>query len=113
MDEPEDPIKEGLWTLEGALPIVRRIAAIAKEQGFTVALYGSVLREGQSNEDLDLYFIVAEERTSAVHAQNCVDAIVKTLAEVKCYRLTPDCTRIQFRDGKRIDVQFLDYSRLL
>jgi len=48
-------MKEGLWTLEGAMPIVRRIAAIAKEQGFTVALYGTVLSEGQSDGDLDLY----------------------------------------------------------
>jgi hypothetical protein len=64
-----------LWTLEGALPIIRRIAAIAEEHGFTVALYGSVLMKGESESDLDLYFIAAEEKTSAVHAKGCVDPL--------------------------------------
>jgi ribulose 1,5-bisphosphate synthetase/thiazole synthase len=32
-----------------------------------VALYGSVLMKGESESDLDLYFIAAEEKTSAVH----------------------------------------------
>jgi hypothetical protein len=40
--------RKELWTLEGALPVIRRIAAIAKEHGFTVALYGSVLMKGES-----------------------------------------------------------------
>jgi hypothetical protein len=70
--------RKELWTLEGALPVIRRIAAIAKEHGFTVALYGSVLMKGESENDLDLYFIAAEEKTSAVRAQSCVDAVEKT-----------------------------------
>jgi predicted nucleotidyltransferase len=86
-----------LWTLEGAVPILRRIAAIAEEHGFTVALYGSVLMKGESESDLDLYFIAAEEKTSAVHAQSYVDAIEKTLGEAKCVQLTPNCTRIQLK----------------
>jgi hypothetical protein len=104
--------RKELWTLEGALPVIRRIAAIAKEHGFTVALYGSVLMKGESENDLDLYFIAAEEKTSAVHAQSCVHAIEKTLGESKCLQLTPNCTRIQLKDGKRIDTQFLDYTSL-
>jgi hypothetical protein len=36
--------------------------------------------KGESENDLDLYFIAAEEKTSAVHAQSCVDAVEKTLA---------------------------------
>jgi hypothetical protein len=71
--------RKELWTLEGALPVIRRIVAIAKEHGFTVALYGSVLMKGESENDLDLYFIAAEEKTSAVHAQSSVDAVEKTL----------------------------------
>jgi hypothetical protein len=104
--------RKELWTLEGALPVIRRIVAIAKEHGFTVALYGSVLMKGESENDLDLYFIAAEEKTSAVHAQSSVDAVEKTLGEAKCVQLTPNCTRIQLKDGKRIDTQFLDYTPL-
>jgi hypothetical protein len=101
-----------LWTLKGAVPVIRRIAAIAEEHGFTVALYGSVLLKGESESDLDLYFIAAEEKTGAVHAQSCVDAIEKTLGEAKCVQLTRNCTRIQLKDGKRIDTRFLGYTPL-
>jgi hypothetical protein len=103
-----------LWTLEGAVPIIRRIAAIAEEHGFTVALYGSVLMKGESESDLDLYFIAAEEKTSAVHAQSCVDANrEKTLSEAKVCstdaQLYPYSAQ---RWRKRIDTQFLDYTPL-
>jgi hypothetical protein len=106
-------MKEELWTLEGALPVIRQVAAIAKGHGFAVALYGSVLNEGQGH-DLDLYFIVEQPKTTAVHAQTCVDEIAKTLAEVECCtQVTPMHTsRIKFRDGKHVDAQFVDFTPL-
>ena len=47
-----------MWTLDDALPLVRKIAPIAKRNGFSVALYGSVLEEGKSENDLDLFFLL-------------------------------------------------------
>lgn len=58
-----------LWTLESALPVIKRIADVAEEHGFDVALYGSVLRREYSENDLDLFFVVAETRTTTVHAR--------------------------------------------
>jgi len=109
-----DSVKDMEWTLDSAVPVVQKITAIAREHGFSVALYGSVLANGRSDNDLDLYFIVAEDRTTAVHAQACLDAIAEKLAEVKsCTTLTLSRTsRIQFRDGKRVDAQFLDGTPL-
>ena len=101
-----------MWTIEDALPLVRSIAVIGKEHGFSVALYGSVLVAGQSSKDLDLFFIAAENRTSAVHAQACLKAVAEQFG-IECPRLTPICTsRIELGDGKRIDAQFLEFTQL-
>ena len=105
-------MKEESWTLEVALPFVRRIAAIGQEHGFTLALYGSVLMQSRSANDLDLYLIVAEEKTTTEHARTCVHALAKMLPNAECKQITPDCARIQFKDGKRIDLQFLEVTPL-
>ncbi len=101
-----------MWTIENALPVVRSIAVIGREHGFSVALYGSVLVAGESGKDLDLFFIASENRTCADHAQACLKAIAERFA-ANCPRLTPICTsRIELGDGKRIDAQFLDAAQL-
>jgi hypothetical protein len=102
----------GKWTIENALPVVRSIAVIGREHGFSVALYGSVLVTGESSKDLDLFFIAAENRTSTVHAQACLKAIAQEFG-INCPRLTPICTsRIELGEGKRIDAQFLELNQL-
>ncbi len=102
-----------MWTIENALPVVKSIAVIGREHGFSVALYGSVLVDGQSNKDLDLFLIAAREKmTCAVDAQSCLTAIAAKFG-IECPRLTPVCTsRIELGPGKRIDVQFLDFTQL-
>ena len=105
-------MKEESWTLESALPVIRRIAEIAEAHGFALALYGSVLIKGQSDNDLDLYFLSEEVGAGIAHVRTCVDAIETTLPNVTCFRVTDDSTRIQFSDGKRIDGQFFDLAPL-
>jgi hypothetical protein len=101
-----------LWTLNDALPLIRKITSLAKRHGFSTALYGSVLAEGQSKKDLDLYFIVAEDMTSAAHAQVCL-AEVATLPEVEsCPLRAGNTSTIRLRDGRQIDAQFLNYTPL-
>ena len=101
-----------MWTMENALPVVRDIANIGKDHGFSVALYGSVLVAGESDNDLDLYFIAEEDRTFAVHARVCLTAIAKEFG-INCPQLRDNRTaRIELGCGKRIDAQFLEFTQL-
>jgi hypothetical protein len=93
-----------LWTLETALPVVTRIAAIAKNHGFAVALYGSVLNEGHG-QNLDLCLIAQQPQTTSVNAQACIDEIAGIIEVERCAR-GPDLALIHFRDRRRIDMQF-------
>jgi hypothetical protein len=69
-----------MWTLDNALPLVRNISPVARRHGFSVALYGSVLDQGESKKDLDLFFIEQEPDISDV--QGCLDEIAR-LPEVE------------------------------
>ena len=46
-----------MWELEPALRIVRAIQPHTREFGYHLALGGGVLNKGQSEKDLDLYFL--------------------------------------------------------
>lgn len=47
-----------MWTLEEALRFVRELqTGVATPNGFHLALGGGVLNNGDSNKDLDLYFL--------------------------------------------------------
>jgi hypothetical protein len=46
-----------MWDLEGGLRLVRAIQPITRRFGYHVALGGGVLNTGESNKDLDLYFL--------------------------------------------------------
>jgi hypothetical protein len=45
------------WTLENALPIVRAMDPIVRRCNFSLAFRGSVLIQGESDNDLDLCFL--------------------------------------------------------
>jgi hypothetical protein len=64
-----------MWTLESALPLVRTISPIALRHGFSLALYGSVLDRGESEKDLDLFFI--EQDPDICDVQGCLEEIVR------------------------------------
>jgi hypothetical protein len=64
-----------MWTLENAFPLIRKISPIARRHGFSVALYGSVLDRGESENDLDLFFI--EQEPDICDAQGCIEEIAK------------------------------------
>jgi len=97
-----------MWTLETALPLIRRIAPIALRHGFSIALYGSLLHIGESHKDLDLFLVEQDPDITNVHA--CLDEI-GTLPEI---RTTGNafqcgggaCAIIRLHDGTVIDAQF-------
>src|SRR5579859_6506884 len=53
------------WTLKEALPIVQAMAEIARRCNFSLALRGSVLIRGESDNDLDLCFLCEETEDPA------------------------------------------------
>lgn len=46
-----------MWNLETGLKLVRALDNQAQDYGFHLALGGSVLRKGESEKDVDLYFL--------------------------------------------------------
>jgi len=98
-----------MWTLDNALPLIRRISPTARRHGFALALYGSVLDKGESEKDLDLFFIRRE--LDSCDVQGCMDEIAK-LPEIEHIGTPVEGTRepvyvIWFSDPKRtIDAQF-------
>jgi hypothetical protein len=97
-----------MWTLNGALPLIRAISSIAERHGFSVALYGSVLNRGKSKKDLDLFFL--EQDTQIFNIHGCLEEI-RRLPEIHRYTRhdLPNGTIavIWLQDGtRRIDAQF-------
>jgi hypothetical protein len=99
-----------MWTLEDALLIIRKIAPIAKRCGLCLALRGSVLLRGESNNDLDLLFVVEEPDICSVHG--CLKEIA-TLTEIhKVGDVHPvgekeQNATIWLHDGRHIEARFL------
>lgn len=97
------------WTLDDALPIIRKIAPIARECGLDVALRGSVLLRGESTNDLDLLLVV--EDPDILNVQRCVKGM-RHLQEVRDIGyLHPvgggQNATVWLRDGRRIETRFL------
>jgi hypothetical protein len=96
-----------MWTLESAIPLIRKIAPIAQRYGFSVALYGSVLDVGTSEKDLDLFFV---EQAEICDVHGCLGE-VGTLPEIRSTGTAFQCgggacAVIRMRDGTVIDAQF-------
>lgn len=49
--------KPKLWTLDEARQLVNDVQEDSREFGYHVALGGGVLNHGESNKDVDLYFL--------------------------------------------------------
>jgi len=88
-----------MWTLDKALPLIKKISDAARSCGFSVALYGSVLEQGKSSKDLDLFFV---EQDPGRDVELCRNEI-KKLPEVRRFG---HCA-IWLVDGRHIDAQFL------
>jgi len=102
----------GTWTLIDALPLIRKIAPIAQRHGFSLALYGSVLDRGESEKDLDFFFV--EQDPDICNVQGCLDEISK-LPEVRsvgaAYQGTGGAISvIRLHDKRVIDAQFRSYG---
>lgn len=54
-------MKPAMWTLEQSLDVVRAIQPNIRPFNYHVALGGGVLNNGESHNDLDLYFMPFED----------------------------------------------------
>jgi hypothetical protein len=88
-----------MWTLHEALPLIRKISDAARSCKFSVALYGSVLEQGKSSKDLDLFFVAQDPACDVVRCRN----EIRKVPEVRRFG---HCT-IWLVDGRHIDAQFL------
>jgi|HubBroStandDraft_5_1064220.scaffolds.fasta_scaffold860202_1 hypothetical protein len=97
-----------MWTLEYALTLIRKIAPIAERHGFSVALYGGVLLSGQSENDLDLFFVLQDPEICDV--QGCLAGIAELPEIDHCgsmHEVTNGyCAVIWLRNGDHVDAQF-------
>jgi hypothetical protein len=97
-----------VWTLEQALPIIRKIAKVAKKCGLDMALRGSVLLRGESRNDLDLLLIV--EDPEILNVERCLREM-RHLPEVREIGYLHPVgggrnATVWLRDGKRIEARF-------
>ena len=97
-----------MWTIETAIPLIRKIAPIAERYGFSVALSGIVLDGGKSQKDLDLFFVEQDPEICDVH--NCLHEIGE-LPEVRTTGIAFQCAggafaAISLHDGGVIAAQF-------
>lgn len=97
-----------MWTLDNVLSLIRQIVPIAERNGFSLALYGSVLAIGESTNDLDLFFVEQSEAVGRVHV--CLDEIAR-LPEVRTAGTAMQgaggaFTVIRLHDGRIVDAQF-------
>jgi hypothetical protein len=103
------------WTLENSLPIIRAIAPIGKRCNFCVALRGSVLLKGESDNDLDLYFVAEEDPEGCSVGRFLEEMTDDPPNDVE--RCDPPSggslprTFIWLRDGRRIDAHFIQTGR--
>ena len=96
-----------MWTLDDALPLIRKISGIARRNGFSAALYGSVVERGSSAKDLDVFFV---EQDPDCTIDGCLTEIA-ALPEIHHIGARHECTGgelcvMWLRDGRHIDAQF-------
>jgi hypothetical protein len=97
-----------MWTLEDALPLIRKLSEIALRNGFSVALSGGVLDRGSSEHDLDLFFV--QKRPKSCNVGGCLTEIA-ALPEIYHVGLIRECESGELctfwlTDGRHIDAQF-------
>jgi len=96
-----------MWTLNDALPLIRKIEPIAKRHGFSLALYGSVLYRGESEKDLDLFFV--EQEPDICDVERCLGEI-STLSEIRHISPHGNVCVIRLKDQRHVDVRFCGCS---
>jgi hypothetical protein len=99
------------WTLDSALPIIRAIYPIARGCHFSIALRGSVLLLGESDDDLDLCFL-SEDDPEFCSPARLLEEIAKGMPDhIARYSNLAGGDKyphaiIRLRDGRNIDAQF-------
>lgn len=113
-----------MWNIQEAIGVARILEPIAVKQGYHVALGGSVLRDGVSQKDVDIFFYrhTTKKNECSVICRD-PDTVVQSLSEIGFQmpdELLPEVTqpasvsehpykrvfRLAFM-SKRVDIIFL------
>lgn len=95
-----------MWTRDDALLIYRALLYPAAERhGFSAALYGSVLLEGQGN-DLDVFIVPQRENHDITGLLCTLRRHMRTVADPIAGDWNRDVVLATTNDDKRIDFQF-------
>jgi hypothetical protein len=93
-----------MWTRDDALLIYRALLRPAAEQyGFSVALYGSVLSDGDGN-DLDVFMVPQRENPDMAGLLNTLRRNMRAVTD-PMGDWNRDVIIATTQDGKKIDIQ--------
>lgn len=94
-----------MWTRDDALLIYRALLRPAAEQyGFSVALYGSVLLDGEGN-DLDVFMVPQRENPDMAGLLNTLRRNMRGVTDPIAGDWNRDVIIATTQDGKKIDIQ--------
>lgn len=85
------------WTLDEALPVIRKLMPVCKRLGYQLSLTGSVLWEGRSTKDLDLQMVSLE----ASFSLPAPSQILATIAQALSAEVVGHCEESLTREGIR------------
>lgn len=94
-----------MWTRDDAVLIYKALLRPAAEQyGFSVALYGSVLLDGEGN-DLDVFMVPQRENPDMASLLDTLRRNMRDVTEPIAGDWNRDVIIATTHDGKRIDIQ--------
>jgi len=95
-----------MWTRDDALLIYRALLRPAAEQyGFSVALYGSVILDGEGN-DLDVFMVPQRENPDMAELLNTLRRNMRAVTDPIAGDWNRDVIIATTIEGRRIDIQF-------
>jgi hypothetical protein len=94
-----------MWTRDDALLIYRALLRpVAEQYGFSVALYGSVLLDGEGN-DLDVFMVPQRENPDMAGLLNTLRRNMRSVTDPVAGDWNRDVVIATTQDGKKIDIQ--------
>ncbi len=95
--------EEPMWTLQSALEFIAELSPLVREVGYELALAGSVLKSGGSNNDLDI--IVFPTTTAHQHVE-ALELALRFFGLKK--RFTREFVQGKWREGGSTDEKHVE-----
>jgi hypothetical protein len=95
-----------MWSIEEAISIINKINAVCKKNGYFPCLYGSIILNGKSDNDLDIQLIsfLGIDNTDSVLRDILIRIDGDSVSNVYFGLLHTKAYLIKLKDGKIIDL---------